>query len=85
MTGHGVLGYREGCRCFTCRKAWSAYHCDLRRKRQAAFRSGKITDIKHGLSGYNNYGCRCPVCLAAGQERNRIAQEKRQLSRRLPS
>ena len=53
---HGIRGYRRGCPCQICKDANTKEHNKL---------LGKIPP-KCGLSGYQNYGHRCPVCIAAG-------------------
>src|SRR5262250_201622 len=62
---HGLSGYRQGCRCDTCRTEASAYQLALQQRR----RDQGIQPPVHGtLNGYNNYRCRCDACKAAYRE-----------------
>ena len=56
---HGIRGYRRGCKCRVCKKANTLEHNKLLTKGEPP---------NHGLSGYQNYNCRCPVCTKAGAE-----------------
>lgn len=52
------------CRCDECRQANTAFQ---RERKQA----GNVPPGgEHGLSGYNNFGCRCRTCTEAKQEAN---------------
>lgn len=69
---HGYGPYTRGCRCDTCRQAAREYRAAWRLPQQLklreARRTGKdheVVGIKHGLSGYTNYSCRCQECRAA--------------------
>jgi hypothetical protein len=67
MATHGLPStYRHGCRCDECRTAHTA-DCAARR----AQRSERPADeVPHGLSGYNNWACRCGTCSLAKSEAN---------------
>lgn len=72
---HGYNRYAYGCRCDVCRAAKAAYMRDKRAQaaeiRRAALADGaaryEATGTEHGRSGYQNHGCRCPVCFRAAK------------------
>lgn len=64
VSKHGLYGYRQGCRCDTCRTAKRQYGQEQRRKRAKAVERGEAVFV-HGLAGYTSWGCRCEVCKAA--------------------
>lgn len=78
--------YNRGCRCEACKED------STRRKRQRRERlAGKVVLYKfeHGASGYNNWKCRCDVCVAAHsaacstyQAKNRSALSERKKGQR---
>jgi hypothetical protein len=85
MIEHGFTRYGYGCRCEVCRAAKAAYM----RKRRAAARERRVAaeaasgsryvapGISHGLSGYQDHGCRCFVCRlsnadSSAQHRKRV-------------
>lgn len=67
--GHGVREYVRGiCRCDElCQSAWREYGRRARQIRlQKTRRNGGIAPVKrHNRNTYANWGCQCPVCLAA--------------------
>jgi hypothetical protein len=71
---HGYILYTSGCRCAVCRTAKSAYMRERRAGARAARRAAEdrgeayiAAGIKHGISGYQNYSCRCGECRRAGK------------------
>lgn len=58
-----AAAYARGCRCDGCKGANREVQREVKARRIARFRdpSGK-TKIKHGVSGYSNWDCRCEVC-----------------------
>lgn len=56
--------YNRGCRCDGCVQANRELQREIKARRIARFRAGK-TKIKHGVSGYSNWDCRCDKCRAA--------------------
>lgn len=58
--GKGSTYIHGECRCGPCKEA----HAELM-ARQRANRLARPQDVPHGPSGYNNWGCRCPVCCEA--------------------
>lgn len=87
---HGYDGYtRWGCRCEACKSAKSAYQSgrgrgadqngymqNYRRSRRAALAKGEI-EVKHGLTGYTNDGCRCETCAESFRVYRAANPEKR--------
>lgn len=64
---HGFIsGYlNHKCRCEACRKAWSGYMREYRRKQHEKLLLG-LAEPEHGtLNTYGNYRCRCAACRAA--------------------
>ena len=76
---HGLVGYNDyGCRCGKCR---SAYTKDSKQREQVRQERAKVTRLArklahaervaamdptlHGVTGYNEYGCRCLICREA--------------------
>lgn len=47
-----------------------------RKARQRARRAPRT----HGVGGYNNHGCRCPVCCASKREDTRARRERRKVA-----
>lgn len=84
MSAHNYTGYAAGCRCDVCRAAKNEY---MRTRRQAArlraqLAAGRpalrfVEGIQHGRYGYEERGCRCPVCMEAMAERARGQYAKR--------
>lgn len=74
---HGTPStYASGCRCSVCRDA------HRRRMKQwknsaAEIASSDPSRVPHGLAGYSNWRCRCPVCKAAGSAANRRQRLRR--------
>lgn len=73
MSEHGYGRYSSGCRCEICRAAKSTYMRE-RRGRAGAIRElseasgwGRnfVPDAAHGISGYQDSGCRCETCRSA--------------------
>lgn len=64
----GIPGYRRGCRCAGCRAANTA-KCRAGRERRVA--RADTSDFEHGVSGYKNWKCRCPVCTTANTDYGR--------------
>lgn len=69
---HGYGRYTSGCRCEVCTEAKRVYTAGRReraaQRRVSAQARGSVyiaEGIKHGYSGYQNYGCRCLVCRVA--------------------
>jgi hypothetical protein len=73
-TYRGFQYYR--CRCEKCVQAYR------NRCRELQVQRSTREPPKHGLSGYVNYSCRCPICRAAQSEKNR---ERRNRQRQTPS
>lgn len=83
---HNYSTYQNhGCRCGEC-KAASAEWQRKRRERFRALRRAVEADggvyvaqgISHGENGYDNFSCRCEVCLtahAAARQRHRKRKE----------
>lgn len=77
-TEHGYNRYTYGCRCEVCRDAKAAYVRASRERRRRALRlvrqvgAGRnyVAGITHGYAGYQDYACRCDVCMAARRERD---------------
>lgn len=64
-----IQSYRNGCHCEECRKANLEHHKKY---------TGPGYNFTHGtFSGYDNHGCRCPLCKIAGSESNRRGRIKR--------
>lgn len=77
---HGIGGYRRGCRCRTCKAAWSAAQRKWRRK----VRKLPVPEQVHGtINGYKIYGCRCDACKAVHSEANQRARDARKRLQRL--
>lgn len=83
-TTHGYLTYSYGCRCEICKAARAEYS---REKRAAAaqtrkdnFTKGRYTvpGISHGISGYQNHGCRCWTCTEAKSSSGRRESRRKQ-------
>jgi hypothetical protein len=88
MNRHDYVGYTKGCRCVVCKAAKRAYMRALRahdRSLREWTPAGLVTPlpIKHGISGYQNHGCRCQECRdakAAADRRQKAAREAREAS-----
>lgn len=76
---HGSLNrYAHGCRCGPCRQASTDYHLAKRAERSVlAAIKGIPAHVEHGVSAYNNWGCRCRVCVVAMSEKNRLRYRRR--------
>ena len=59
-----AASYTRGCRCEGCRLANKEAQRETKKRRIERFRSGR-TKIKHGVSGYSNWDCRCEKCRKA--------------------
>jgi len=59
-----AASYARGCRCEGCKDANREAQRAIKVRRIKRFKSGK-TQIKHGVSGYSNWDCRCADCKAA--------------------
>lgn len=68
-------GWWRGCRCVECVTAIRAHW----KKKRDEIREKPIPDHVHGtVNGYNNFMCRCELCLAAWQttyDRNKAWRE----------
>lgn len=76
---HGLIGYNEyECRCGKCRYAYTRDYRqkeELRRQRAASARQARklakqerlaaMDPALHGITGYEDYGCRCATCREA--------------------
>lgn len=62
-----AASYARGCRCDGCKEANKEVQRAIKERRIKRFKSGK-TKIKHGVSGYSNWDCRCSDCKAAWSE-----------------
>lgn len=63
--GHGTAAcYLRGCRKKECVEANREENRQVKARRVARFKAGKV-HIKHGVSGYSNWDCRCPLCTNA--------------------
>lgn len=79
---HGYGGYTRGCRCEICTQAKADYMRGRRasaRALAARFTDDRgahfVPDVKHGRVGYEERGCRCPVCVEARRASQRVAVE----------
>lgn len=67
---HGLNAYGRGCRCAVCKSANAERARDYRRRRTET----GPPDSAHGtINAYQNYGCRCEQCRAAGAAANQAA------------
>jgi hypothetical protein len=73
-----AAAYARGCRCDGCKEANREVQREIKARRISRFRSGK-TKIKHGVSGYSNWDCRCPDCRSAWSE---YLRERRKTNRK---
>jgi hypothetical protein len=73
-----AAAYARGCRCDGCKEANRDVQRAIKSRRIARFKSG-VTKIKHGVSGYSNWDCRCPDCRSAWSE---YLRERRKVSRK---
>lgn len=87
-TGHGYLAYAYGCRCEACRTAKALYmrtkRAAARVLREAAKAAGEVyvaEGIRHGYSGYQDYGCRCTACWRARKGADARRYRERAVSR----
>lgn len=79
-TIHGrAYQYRKGCRCEPCHTAFTTQHRQLRARRNQLRAAGIVT-VPHGLGGYKNWGCRCPVCTRE-HKRDLITRRRKECSR----
>jgi hypothetical protein len=66
--------YRNGCRCKKCRIA-NTRDCKKRHLRRVM---DETPSRVHGtVNGYDNYGCRCELCIFAKVERNLLLKNRR--------
>lgn len=84
MSEHGYGRYTNGCRCDVCRAAKVERMREYRNKRRRArdlVKAGGgrnyVSGITHGYSGYQNYICRCRVCVAAATAEARLRHARR--------
>jgi hypothetical protein len=77
---HGTeRAYKTGCRCDACRAA-NTEAC-YRRHMRMVNKGLSDGDPRHGThGGYTNWGCRCPDCIVAGAEHNRLTHPPRAVS-----
>lgn len=78
--GHGTSAcYMRGCREQECVEAHRETQRKLKARRVKRLKQGKVT-VKHGVSAYSNWNCRCEVCRAAWaaylRERKRVRSEQ---------
>lgn len=65
IRGHGTAAcYIRGCRETKCVEANREVQREVKRRRIERYRAGKVT-IKHGVSGYSNWDCRCGECTSS--------------------
>ena len=63
--GHNTVAcYLRGCRRPGCVEANRQNNREVKERRIKRFRAGKV-QIKHGVSGYSNWSCRCGECTSA--------------------
>jgi hypothetical protein len=68
ITGYTAYGCRDEC----CRAVKRAYQLAWTRRNRELGRQPPV----HGLGGYKNYGCRCPVCSDANSVYCRLYAER---------
>lgn len=76
-----AAAYSHGCRCDGCKLANREAQRATKQRRVERYRNGR-RDIKHGVSGYSNWDCRCEVCRTAWSKYlkdRRIASRRRAL------
>jgi len=59
-----AASYVRGCRCQGCIDENRKTQREIKDRRVARYKQGQ-TKIKHGVSGYSNWECRCGVCRSA--------------------
>lgn len=59
-----AASYQRGCRCEGCVEANREVQREIKARRVAKLRAGRAV-IKHGVSGYSNWDCRCAKCRSA--------------------
>lgn len=65
LRDHGTAAcYIRGCRKPECVEANREANREVKARRIERFRKGKVT-IRHGVSGYSNWDCRCSECRTA--------------------
>jgi hypothetical protein len=65
LRDHGTAAcYIRGCRRDECVEANRQANREVKARRVERFKKGKVT-IRHGVSGYSNWDCRCGVCRNA--------------------
>lgn len=65
LRDHGTAAcYIRGCRRPECIEANRQANREVKARRIERFRKGKVS-IRHGVSGYSNWDCRCPLCRNA--------------------
>jgi hypothetical protein len=78
MIAHGTYSKytNHKCRCDDCRKAWTEYTRQRRRKRWASTTAnGLPSSVEHGAWAYFNWGCRCNVCRKDVVAKQRAARQ----------
>lgn len=59
-----AASYARGCHCDGCTLANREAQREIKARRVERFQQG-LVKIVHGVSGYANWECRCPVCKSA--------------------
>jgi hypothetical protein len=73
-----MKGYVGGCTCAVCKGAWSSYVGSRRAVRFAyTAEFGLPEHVKHGVSAYGNWGCKCTVCRHENAVKSAEAWERR--------
>lgn len=76
--GHGTAAcYIRGCRRPECIEANRIVNREVKERRIARFKAGQVK-IKHGVSGYVNWSCRCADCRNAWSAYLRDRRNSRQ-------
>jgi hypothetical protein len=88
---HGYNPYTYGCRCRVCRDGKAEYTRARRRAHSDQMKAVRSTTgtyvaegIKHGLSGYQEYKCRCETCRAAKAADYRRRPRRRNIVVQIP-
>lgn len=78
LRGHGTAAcYVRGCRKAECVEANRISNREVKERRVARFKAGKVK-ILHGVSGYSNWDCRCAECRVAWSTYLRDRRNSRQ-------
>lgn len=65
LRGHGTSAcYIRGCRKPECVEANKQTNREVKERRVARYEAGTVK-VKHGVSAYSNWNCRCAECKAA--------------------